>query len=636
MAIELTKCWSTAWSFQHDGPIEEEVPFKIFLQPEELKKFYEAIKFDALSLDAQESWEKVIHPKAHRHLGLTANLRGITTESSTKTIGKMNDRLTQLKLKNMNLAAQRKCSNMLISTMHSFVPLQANYDHKELERLDMSIASTIMKKNGISDSDCKHRIFIPEKLGGLGFQSSVEVDLIAIAREIEITSNGPGLDCRTYRARLAAILGYEDPESDNVVNHALQSVRKLSKYGIFFRDSKDDLINDILRYLVEKEGKRSVGDPLFRNGSGPTLGDGNATFIKFAFGHQIHVFLRELQSNNWTPNAGLLLTCKECNLDMENILEIRKKLGTIRFEKMTDFFGFSEWNNVNSTVFAMNIDTNPTTWIQHSISENHTLSASKAKWEWSYTDIVTLAKSKLKINWSKYVISHPIKENINTIENYTTYGKVLNFLHTRDSPLIIATDGSHQTPKTISTKPITSASFVICSLDIRPNETLESGEWANRPTIPLLCRSAILPAEIGTSSSDIAHGESFAFAMQELAMDATLPRIIIMDSEAVRNQMINIREKETAEADRSFIRTIAGGISKSIISLIAPNLENLKEPDVTPPTGKDSTQSWLQSTFADRNKRFLTVAKSWVQEEITNKRMIHMNFFGTKNTLIPI
>jgi len=178
--------------------------------------------------------------------------------------------------------------------------------------------------------------------------------------------------------------------------------------------------------------------------------------------------------------------------------------------------------------------------------------------------------------------------------------------------MIIATDGAHLESNRRIQLNTTSASFVLCSLDIRCNESIETGEWTRRPVIPLLARSSALPTKVGSAASDIAHGECFAFILQELAMCKNFPRITILDSEAVRDQLLNIRNEEEPEIDRKYIRSIAGGISKFFCGILTKKLwvDNLETR-----TGKNEISNatqWLHNVFKERNERFIRIAESWI------------------------
>lgn len=54
MTLKLQKTWSTAWSFVHDAPVEEQVSFKVYLQEEELLKFYNLRNYDEISIEDKE------------------------------------------------------------------------------------------------------------------------------------------------------------------------------------------------------------------------------------------------------------------------------------------------------------------------------------------------------------------------------------------------------------------------------------------------------------------------------------------------------------------------------------------------------------------------------------------------------
>jgi len=168
LTLKLRKCTSFAWSFTQDSPIEETVPFRVHLKPVELEKLKELIKYDTLNFDEQERWDKIIHSAPHRHLGLTGNLSGDTSATSKYFIQKMKERLARLKVFNMQKDPQTKCINMLINTMHSYIPLQANHNSEDLRDFDNIVIDNIKKTHGLTYSDAKHRLFLPMHLGGGG------------------------------------------------------------------------------------------------------------------------------------------------------------------------------------------------------------------------------------------------------------------------------------------------------------------------------------------------------------------------------------------------------------------------------------------------------------------------------------
>jgi len=491
LAIKLQKCWSTAWSFIHDSPIEEQVPYKIFLQEEEMTKFYDLVNFNNLSIEEQEQWNKIIKPKAHKHLGLLATLQGNTSLSSAKTIEKMHNRLLQLKIRHMDPPAQRKCANMLVNSMHSFVPLQNNHNQTELMRLDESLSHHICRRNGISLTDCKHRIFISEARGGLGFLSNLETDIISVARELEILLNGGGLDSTTLRGRAQAILEYDDNLDDEIANHVLQAIHKLGQYGIQLRDGRDDLVNDILRIIANQQNGFSVGDQNFKGGNGVHLGYGKQKLLKFSFGSNLHRLVRHLQNNSWRVDTYSSELSKSCNVSLANIFYARDEAGKARVEQFDVTFSYQEWTNFNNSAIETAISKDNDEWKSNWLS-NSKGSTSKPAWKWTRHQLLESVGKHHKIEWTKHMISHnDINDTHFSFNTYTKYGKIMDFLYTRGSPIIISTDGSHDPYADKVESRSTSSALTICALDIRTSESLESQEWTHRPMIPLLCRNAL-------------------------------------------------------------------------------------------------------------------------------------------------
>jgi len=615
MTTELKKCWSTAWSFLHDAPIEEQVPFKVFLQEKEIIKFYELTNYKNLSPDEQDKWNQIVHSKAHRHLGLLSSINGDTSLSSIKTINKMNDRLSQLKIKHMDPAAQRKCVNMLVTSIHSFVPLQANHNQTELRRVDSNVASLVMKKNGFSHTDSKHRIFLPQSLGGLGFLSALEKDIISVARELEVICNGIEIDSRAFRCRVSAIPSYPDLNAETIRNHALEAIKKLGKYGIFLRDSRDDIVNETLIKIGNKTNVVSVGTSNYKDGNGFNLGLGKSANLKLILGGKIHCLLCSLQEHHWIPNKSHMDCASDCKLDMKDILSLKNEAQKTRFMEITNFYSFWEWDNFKSPNTTQCIPENQNMWEFKDMQKVDGMNSPDA-WRLKKTALEEKIKDSLHINWNNEIIFNHDNEQNFRFNTYSTFGKILQYLNNRGSPMIIATDGSHQNDNNPHNngKHITSSAFVICSLDIRKHETIESLEWINRPTIPLLSRCTTLPQNIGTHPSDIAHGECFAFALQELSMSSDFPRIIITDSAAVRDQMKHIREMSKKELyDRKYIRGPAGGISKFLTGIIQDNLPTFRHKSSDMNTSKSAL--WMRELFLQRNRKFIAVAQTWISIE---------------------
>ena len=615
LAIKLEKSWSTAWSFVHDAPIEEQVPFKIFLQDKELKSFYKLVKYENITSEEQNKWNQIVHPKAHRHLGLTATLGADTSESSQATINKMYDRLSKLKINNMEHGAQVKCSNMLVTSMHSYVPLQNNFDQEELQRIDSTITNATMKRNGLSHSDCKHRIFLSEKMGGLGFLSTLEVDIVSTARELEILSNCQGIDSETFRTRIAAMEHYKNPNDKYIRNHARAAIHKLARYGIFFRDNRDGVVNDIIHDIAKKNNVFTIGNDLYKDGNGFTMGSGKSKYVNYAFGSKLHLALQQLQQKNWT-------TGEKSDLDQNliapyttaDVLKLRQSLGKKRFSEVTAFHSYYEWHNFHSTALQNNLNEEKQYWKKVNIGE---ILIEKypciQPWEWVDRNILINEITAIsRIRWDMQLVSHPESVNNTVFNTHSIYGKVMNFLDIRGSPLIIASDGAHALRKE-DTK--TASSFAICCLDIRSNETLDSAEWIHRPMIPILARTCQLPHYIGSTQADIAHGEGMAFLMQEMCFEEKFPRIIISDSKAIREQFLNIRKDNINEIDRNFVRKAAGGISKYLVSIVRNHINTKMNCKPVTPNNEQDGASYIRAKFQQRTDQFLKIAKSWVTED---------------------
>ena len=94
----------------------------------------------------------------------------------------------------MKTEDQRKCDNMLCSIMHSIVSLQEGYATKDLADMDQVISGKLLKRNGITESDCRHKKYFPETSRGVVFISLLDQDIISVSRELEIVSNLPILE----------------------------------------------------------------------------------------------------------------------------------------------------------------------------------------------------------------------------------------------------------------------------------------------------------------------------------------------------------------------------------------------------------------------------------------------------------
>ena len=520
----------------------------------------------------------------------------------------------------MDTDSQRLCTNMLVASMHSYVPLQANYCPRELNKLDTYISSKVMKRNGISNSDCKHRIFLPRIQGGLGFKSILEVNLVALARELEIITNGPGIDGWAFRSRLAAIPTYPaNMEDCDIRNHARTAASQLALYGIHLRDKNDDIINWILKLIAEADPKfASIGCSRYKDGNGFTIGFGREKNRLLAFGGQYHTYLRILRHHNWilNDNAKREIEGKSLGIQIINLQELRQKAGQLRFDQLTSFHSYYEWMNDDFPCKFRNIPENEKEWNMVNLSDRCGNEKPNGVWEWSDSRIHEEIFKHLRLNLRTHVRFNSSGEFL--FNKYDKSGRILQKLYSSKGPLIIATDGAHE-----RTPHKSSAAFCICTLDIRPGESILSANWTNRPMIPLYSRTNQLPEKFGINPSDVASGECFAFVMKYLSIDEDLERITITDSNAIRNHILAIRDGNFTGTDREYIRNSAGGISKYLCGI----LQSLAQTDgksvenIQTAISELSPWSWFKKVMALRKKQFLEVANSWVTHETVSDAM---------------
>jgi len=598
LALKMKKVWSTAWSFIDDSPIEEEIPFKIHLKTEELKEFYKISDFFNLEDEEQLAWNNIIGAKAHKHLGLSSTLSADTTSAWTKILEKMREKMINLNIYKMQSTAQRKCFNMLVGTIPTFVPLQMNFPSSELLKFDKYAASFCLKSNGLSASDSKLRMFLPESMGGIGMISTMELDIISVAREFEILSNNVTLDSNAFRTRISALENY--PLQDLFVhkNHAREAIAKLARYGIYVRNSEENQINEIL-VKIGKQNKKFLpfNHIEYKDSCAIGIGLGKEKNLQLMYGGPYHSVLKLLQANQWKPSSEISSITKLLGTSVDHLLEIRNSIISDKHDPFANLLSFWEWRNTALEKVQI-IPNDVDSWkYQHHNSD--------------YADNEDLMNScihKCRINWKTHIRLINNGRDI-SFNQYSWKGRFLQFLINSKSPMIIATDGSHSTSEH-DTK--TTSSFVICTLDIKVNETIVSGEWAHRPVIPLLSRVSILPTNFGTNDSDIAHGESYAILMTEMAL-LDIPRITITDSKAIRETMLKVRDLGTVDNDRAYIRSIAGGTGKFICGLMRHlTFKSKSTSTVKAPSHLSSALHLLRDRLEGRNKEFIAEAKSWV------------------------
>ena len=609
-AMKIKKCMSTAWSFVHDSPSQEEVPVKICLKQSEMDKFMKLSNYENLGQEDQEKWDAIIFPKAHRHLGLTATLSGITKETSRKTLSKMTDRIKKLKIPHMHHDAQVKAFNMLCSSIHSFVPLQIDYDGKELENIDKAVVKQLRKSRGLSSSDAKHSMFLPKRMGGMGFKSIQDIDLISVARELEVTSNSDSIDSEAFRTRIAAILQYNDEDLEDVQNHAWNAINKLAHFGIFFRDHTEYELNKIFVELEKLPKYQSIGSGRFKNGTQPYLGTGRAKNLDIAYGGIIHRILLQLQAAKWNM-AEFEKIHKVTNspISIKRLLKIRKQVATNSFDELTNYFSCYEWSNLHK---SKSIPKETSAWTYIDIGKLIKEKFPNSFWELSKEEICSEAHMLLSLENS--IIPNNAEIDI-TDSNLRTDSTIWDQIMDSTSPIFIATDGSHQNIENPHSS-ITSnndihnstSSFVICQADMGNIYTEKPVDWTHLPCLPLFCRISTLPKSIGTDASNVAHAEAHAIAMQEWALPSYIPRILITDSESVRNVCLGLRDEDNMKISRKLIRKLLGGVSKFITSDILTHLRKgrfLHHPDI--PTSMRKSVTILET----RIKNTINMASYW-------------------------
>jgi len=134
------------WSFSIDGPQIEYVPYKIALTQQELDKVFKLSDFNNLDTDMQNNLLAIFQSKPHKHLGLRSTLQGETSAASLEVTQKIKIRMQELNLHRFDKGVQRKCSNMLCTTMHSYAPLQiAHTTSTNLEECDKCLVNHIRK-----------------------------------------------------------------------------------------------------------------------------------------------------------------------------------------------------------------------------------------------------------------------------------------------------------------------------------------------------------------------------------------------------------------------------------------------------------------------------------------------------------
>jgi len=628
--LQIDNFWSTAWSYVSDSPIQESVPYKINMKSSERRALYTSINYFDLSEEDQATWNDIIHPKPHRHLGLKCSLNGDTTASCHDTLVKIDERLKTLNIANMETPVQKNCINMLCSTMHSFVPLQVDFQAKNLAEIDNTISESILRKNGFTTSDCRHRIFLSEEKGGLGFISLLDQDVISVSREMEIISNLPSLDGRSFRTRIQATKNYlEMDKEEDIVNHAKASIEKLSRYGIFVRDKQDDLVNNILGKLNESSKFPSIGTDHYKDGNRYSIGFGKVRNEKLALGGSIYKTIKKWRDDNWEISDSIKSEVQSYKMNIPHLINIKNEAIKDRFMSISGIFSFWEWTN-NNDYSIESIAAMEKNWTFFDVPK-----ILKKKFPQNY---LLLNENQIKSEASKIVEMKGWNENAskssNLFNSYDYFQRLMKLITDKKLPLIISTDGAHSPPlhSQNDTSHTTTSAFVISLCDVKDDETIHSGQWLHRPTIPLLSRATALPLAIGNTKSDIATGELFAIALSELSLPQDLPRLIITDSKSSRDLLLELRNTGTLDTDRIYTRKIAGGVSKFIFSLFQSKFLNFDSNNAS------SSPASIRDSLSNSLSSLNNIAKSWTtsdpngQEEVDTALLWNSNYWDDHST----
>ena len=604
IAAKLEEVETIAWSFSEDMPTREFVPFKLCLQEVEEKNMRRWIESnDELSEDDKEKWRLRLYPEEHRHLGLTSTLKGAADGTRTKVIKKIKKRLIDINSQKLSEEAQKICNNMLCTSIPTFAPLQSNHSVKELYECDKLVAQLLRKRRGLTKSDAMHRFWIHERLGGFGFKSFLEEDIISVTRELEVVLNSQELDSRALRARLEA---YNKEPGNPSMNHVKEAILKLGKYGIYIRDGDNEILNHALGILSIEKRYAPVGSAAFKVGNTATIGLGKDKLLDLAMGGKIESLLLGIIAGKSEATLKKEYGGGRFPISFNKLSKIVERARHKRFSEVTAAYKFFEWSFSEK---APNIPMNIDEWKFVDLGHEFKKCFPDSFLDKESGEIETWCQARMKINLE--VVENSLQLPNQAVEYNEMKMKILD----SESPLIIATDGSH---KVVGKRNETTAAFVACKLRIEEHESVCDGAWEDRTMEPLLARIAILPQKFGLEPTDISHGEALALWLQECSFDGSVARGVITDSAAVRQCLINVRNNAADELGRSFIRKVSSGVSKFIVGAFRNTYRNNtidKEYEENTSHGQDSSvrtknKIWKQSLHL-RLQIFIRQAREW-------------------------
>jgi len=588
-AWKLEKINSIAWSFAVDGPKLESVPFKIFLQPTEKRKLYDLAQVTMMGKIEKEKFDDIFNPKAHKHLGLRSTLNADTSAASKEIMNKIKARMSDLNIHNLENEAQRLCTNMLCNTMHSYAPLQMAHPVKELEICDDILINYVRLRNGLSKTDAKHPIFLDTARGGCGFRSFLDTDIMATARELEILLNGIMLDSKIMRSRSKAFLIRHDrPDGRKLANFTGSAINKIASLGLYVRDSHDGIVNYVLSEISKLRKYASVGTTRYRDGrSNHSTGAGNGRNLEIAFGSELHVFLKKAIDKDGNLKENIIApTTFKLPVSLTRIKKILPRARIKMFEDRCALYNCWEWDGSKSAQPQKDYQ-NAHNWKFINVSQKIREQYASCYWTLEQKQIHEIASHMLDISEKQHIMEK---------------------LRSSKGPAIIATDGSHIPPILSTDKPINSGAATLCTMDIKAEETMEDNCWLYRPSIPLFARATRLPDQIGTTPTDIAHGEGIALCLGLEMMKLSGNKVIVMDSAAVRDTALNLRRRQLNQgSDRVYIRKMIAGLSKCICSRIESSL----------------TRQQRQGKHESRKlQRLLKLGRKWIAPKLDEEGIV--------------
>ena len=420
--LNLPTFETIAWSFKEDRPTKETIPVKIYLQKEEVNKLAKLIK----DPEMKEKAKLLLDKKDNKHLGLYMDLEGDTQVSSNKTLQGARERLRNIKLYNLNVIPLKISANMLITTMHSFAPLQKNHKEEDLLKCDKMLMNSTRKACGFCKNDSKHLMFLGEKFGGHGLKTFQETDLKANARELEVVLNGREFDGKVLRSRVEAIKNRISLFL-NTHNHVRDAANKLAKFGIYLRDKKDGILNRVLDLIAIKKNWMPVGDNNFNGGNDALLGPGLKELTQTALGSTWYTSIKNLINNTWTSQQVQGILGEE---GLELIDECLEEAFSQDEKDKIMMLPFREWL-IRSNPYKSNNPMDDNSWSYSNISiESERLIKNQNDGSFKY--IWNIIKRDIEINpldclsWSQ-----------NDIKILSDKGRVLRTIFNSKSPIII-------------------------------------------------------------------------------------------------------------------------------------------------------------------------------------------------------